>query len=99
VTYNFRFDPVIYATDEIKGDECNPVFNYSKTHCIDNFDAFILQSFQTEMVRFCSLIILGHFQIVRLPRHHISSLQIRQTWWFYNSYCHSMLHTVLKFSR
>jgi len=52
VTYNFRFDPVIYATDEIKGDECNPVFNYSKTHCIDNFDAFILQSFQTEMVTF-----------------------------------------------
>jgi len=38
VTYNFKFDPIIYATDEIKGFECNPFFSYSKTHCIDNFD-------------------------------------------------------------
>ena len=96
MTYNFRFDPIIYSTDEIKGNECNPVFSYSKTHCIDKFDAYVLQSFQTEMVRFCSLMILGHFQIVRFPRHHICSLQIRQNWRIYHSYCNSMLHIVLK---
>ena len=60
------------------------------------FDAYVLQSFQTEMVRFSSLMILGHFQIVRFPRHHICSLQIRQNWRIYHSYCNSMLHIVLK---